>query len=116
MASRIPRVISSLDRSSIGVFDAKHKRAVVLSRIEPVEQCSSGATDVEVPGGGRRKANANLGLAHLPSFRSAATASRTTSVFGSSDSARIWSVDDGSPMLPTTLTIPARTFGFMLRM
>ncbi len=68
----------------IGVFDAKHKRAVVLSCIEPVEQCSSGATDVEVSGGGRRKTNANLGLAHLLSFRSAATASRTTSVFGSS--------------------------------
>src|SRR2546426_3171642 len=43
----------------VGVLDAEHERAVVLTRPEPVEQRGAGAPDVQVPGGRGREADAN---------------------------------------------------------
>src|SRR5438094_262054 len=73
----------------IGIFDTQNKSSVVLSRIEPVEKRGPGSADVKVAGGRRRKPDSNSLIGHRLSLRSAPTASRTTSVLGSSARGRI---------------------------
>src|SRR5207253_3639140 len=96
----------------VGIFDTKDECALIFSREKPVEESGPRAADVEITRRGWGKADANT---HLLSFRSALTASRTTSALGSSRRGRIWSTDAGSPMLPMILAIPARTLGSVLR-
>ncbi len=71
----------------VGIFDAQDKRALMLSSEQPVEECRSGASNVQVTGWRRSEADANFpraGLwAHRLIFRIALTASRTTSALES---------------------------------
>jgi hypothetical protein len=43
---------------SVGVFDSQNELATHAAGKEPIEQCTSGTTDMEVAGGGRSESNA----------------------------------------------------------
>src|SRR5262245_40542464 len=98
----------------IRILNPQDENAVVLSSVEPVEERGTCSADMQVSSWRRRKTDSNLLLTHRLNLRSAATASRTTSVLGSFVRGRICSVEDGSPILPIIRTIPARTLGFEL--
>src|SRR5262245_58540226 len=74
----------------IRVFDSKNKDTAILSSKKPIKQSGSCTADVQVPRRGGRETNSDgRVVTHRFNFRNAETASRTTSVFGSSVRGRI---------------------------
>ena len=42
----------------VGVFDSKHEDATMTARIQPIEECSAGAADMQIASGGWCKSDA----------------------------------------------------------